>query len=332
MEKIYLMLKNLDPMVISISFGIAFYLIFVAMIPSDFLFKTKYTKKHLKTLHNSKFDDESEDNLVMNNYKSKGILARAFYTLPFYNILHPYIVKAGMEGKVGRLFFYCIIVFEGGLFILSSIKSQIYFPLIVVISFVFSCVVGWIIVKQSISMRSTKFVQQLPDSLDIIVRSVISGFPVNAAINMVYESMDAPIRDEFKQVSDEILYGSTLVDALNRLSERMQLPDVRFFAVVLTLQQEVGGNLSEALSNLSQLIRKRRMIKMKMNALTSEGRTTGWLLGALPIFVGVLINFLAPDFMAPLFETTIGNYILIAAVSSVAIGVGIVRKMSSMRI
>ena len=127
-------------------------------------------------------------------------------------------------------------------------------------------------------------------------------------------------------------HGSTLVDALDKMATRVDLPDVRFFAVVLTLQQEVGGNLAETLSNLSSLIRKRRMMRLKIAALTSEGRSSGWVLGMLPLFVGGIVKFMTPDYLTPLFETSTGNMVLTAAIVSVGIGVGIVRLISNVEV
>ena len=332
MKTIPELLQNIDPMVIAVSIGIGIYLVIIALLPKNILFKTRYTKKHIKVLENAQIAPDVEDSLIMDGYKSKGVLARAFYALPFSDFFHPSIVRAGLEAKVDKLFLSCLIAFEVVLVGLSVMKVSIAFPFIVIISVAAAYIFGWMIVSRAIAKRTAKFVGQFSDALDIIVRSVTSGFPVNAAVNMVHESMDSPIKDEFKQISDEVLYGSTLVDALDRLSERMRLPDVRFFAVVLTLQQEVGGNLAETLSNLSGLIRKRRIMRMKIHALTSEGRSTGWILGALPVFVGGVVYYMTPDYLAPLFQTSSGNHVLIAAASSIAIGVGIVRAMTSMEI
>jgi len=326
-------LHHIDPMAIAVSIGIALYLFIVALIPNDMLFKTKYTRKHLKNLENSNIPEaENNNSLMMDTYQSSGVFAKAFYVLPFSDIFHPYIVKAGMSSKVNMLFIICLIVFESVLVGFSFFKVDLPFPVILLLAIFLAYFIGMMVVRSNIKKRTAKFIAQFPDALDIIVRSVTSGFPVNAAVNMVHESMTAPISEEFKQISDEVLYGSTLVDALDKLSERMHIADVRFFAVVLALQQEVGGNLAETLANLSQLIRKRRVMKMKIHALTSEGRATGWVLGSLPLFVAGVISFMSPDFLEPLYNTSSGHHVVIAAIVSIAIGVGIVRKMTNMEI
>ena len=164
------------------------------------------------------------------------------------------------------------------------------------------------------------------------MRSVKSGFPLNAAVNMVADSMPAPTSEEFKQMSTEVVHGSTLVEALSRLGDRMQAPDIRFFVVVLTLQQEVGGNLAEVLSNLSLLIRKRKMMAKKIRAITAEGRITGWILGSLPLFVALGIHFMDPDYLYPLFSTSSGNTLLVTIIITIMIGVGVIRKMVNLEI
>ena len=322
---------GIDPLVISVLVGVGIYLLVIALLPKDFLFKTQYTKKHIKTLENNQYIDEVEGSLVRDSYQSTGLFARAFYALPFSKNFQPYLLRAGMASRVDSLFLICLAVFAGALLSLSYMKIG-NFPEILVASVAAGYFVGWKIISSKIKKRAVKFVAQFPDALDTIVRSVRSGFPVNAAVNMVHESMDAPISEEFKLVSDEVHHGRTLVDALGRLSDRMQLADVKFFAVVLTLQQEVGGNLAETLENLSDLIRKRRMMKLKIHALASEGRSTGWVLGLLPVFVAGGIQVMSPDFLAPLWYTSSGHWVLGTAISAIAIGVLIVRKMSDLEI
>ena len=124
-----------------------------------------------------------------------------------------------------------------------------------------------------------------------------------------------------------VALGSPLIDALQRLSLRVDEPDIRFFVVVLTVQQEVGGNLAEVLSNLSGIIRKRKHLRMKVKAMTSEGRATTWVLAALPVFVTTAIYFTTPTHLTPFITSPTGNLLLAAAIGIVLFGLAIVRKM-----
>jgi tight adherence protein B len=181
--------------------------------------------------------------------------------------------------------------------------------------------------RHRIATRNAQFLTLFPDAIDMIIRSVRSGHPLNTAMRMIVENMDNPIRDEFKQVVDEVSYGRTLPEALLRMSQRVDEPDLNFFVVVLSVQQETGGSLAEVLSNLSSVIRKRRQLRLKIKALTSEGRATSYILGALPVMEIGAIYYITPDYLTPLFTSLIGNIVLGAAVALIVGSMWIVRKM-----
>ncbi|MEZ5690160.1 MAG: type II secretion system F family protein [Rickettsiales bacterium] len=324
------------PIVIAIMVGISVYLIGVLLAPKMLTSETtSFTRRQLKGLEKITADDverEHNENLMRDRYQSTGPLAKIYYALPFGKASHPALIRGGIAASVDKLFAFCFVVFVSLMVILSMTKITNNWIVVFVMSVVLSYLICWYIINSSIKRRTKKFVEQFPDSLDIIVRSVKSGFPINAAVNMVSESMPAPASEEFKQVSTEVVHGSTLVDALSRLSDRMQTPDIRFFVVVLTLQQEVGGSLAEVLSNLSLLIRKRKMMFKKIRAITSEGRFTGWVLGALPLFVAAAIHYMSPEYLLPLFNTDMGHNILMAIVGTIALGMFIIRRMVDMEI
>ena len=161
----------------------------------------------------------------------------------------------------------------------------------------------------------------------MIVRSVRSGHPLNSAMRMIAENMDNPVKEEFKQVVDEVSYGRSLPEALNRLAQRIDEPDLNFFVVVLSVQQETGGSLAEVLSNLSSIIRKRRQLRLKIRALTSEGRATSYVLGGLPVVEFIALYFVTPAYLDPLFDTIQGNVILGVAAGLILIAMWIVRAM-----
>jgi tight adherence protein B len=138
--------------------------------------------------------------------------------------------------------------------------------------------------------------EQFPVALDIFVRALRSGHPVASAIELLTEEMEDPIGSQFGLVSDEVSYGADLTSALNSMAERWDLDDIRMFVVCLGVQIETGGNLAEILENLSTVIRERASIYMKVRALSSEGRMTGWILGVLPIFTFVFLFMMNPAF------------------------------------
>ena len=180
--------------------------------------------------------------------------------------------------------------------------------------------------------RNKLFIDQFPDALDTIVRSVRSGFPLSVALQMLAQNTDEPVRGEFRQVADEIALGRNLNQALARLSTRINEPDIRFFTVVLSVQQETGGNLAEIVGNLSNVIRKRKQLRHKIHALTSEGRMTGWVLGMLPVLVFVALYFVQPGYLQPLFIDPLGNILLGTVVALMTVCFFVVRSMVNVEI
>ena len=138
--------------------------------------------------------------------------------------------------------------------------------------------------------------EQFPVGLDIFVRALRSGHPIASAIELLTEEMEDPIGSQFGLVSDEVSYGAELTDALHAMAERWDLDDIRMFVVCLSVQNETGGNLAEILENLSTVIRERASMYMKVRALSSEGRMTGWILGVLPLFTFIFLFAMNPAF------------------------------------
>lgn len=144
--------------------------------------------------------------------------------------------------------------------------------------------------------RRKRMQSQFPVALDIFVRALRSGHPVSAAIELLTEEMEDPIGSQFGLVADEVSYGADLTAALQSMAERWDMDDIRMFVVSLSLQNETGGNLAEILENLSEVIRERASLYMKVRALSSEGRMTGWILGVLPIILFVMLFMVNPPF------------------------------------
>ena len=157
-----------------------------------------------------------------------------------------------------------------------------------------------------IQKRNRKFLDQFPDALDMIVRSVKSGFPMNTALLMLAENAEEPVKGEFRQVVDELSAGRSVPQALQRLALRINEQDLKFFTVVLSVQQETGGNLAEIVGNLSSVLRKRKQLRHKIHALTSEGRATAWVLGLLPVLVFAALWFIQRDYVMVFFTDPTG--------------------------
>jgi tight adherence protein B len=178
-----------------------------------------------------------------------------------------------------------------------------------------------------LAKRNREFIDQFPDALEIIVRSVRSGFPFSVALQMLAENSRDPIRSQFQQVVEEVALGRSLQQALARLAGRINEPDVRFFVVVIGVQQETGGNLAEIIGNLATIIRKRKQLRHKIKALTAEGKATGWVLGLLPVVVFVLLYVLQPHYLDPFFNDSLGQMLFGGAIFLLLVCFLIVRQM-----
>jgi tight adherence protein B len=244
--------------------------------------------------------------------------------LPFGKRLIVKLVRAGKQkNAVGFLTFFALLLI-GSLTAAIVLKLGTIYICAAIILPIWLCNK---VLSSSITKRNNIFINMFPDVLDMIVRSVKSGFPVSSAINMVVENMDDPVKSEFRQLADELALGRSLSDALDRLAVRIDEQDIKFFVVVLKIQQETGGNLAEIMSNLSNIIRKRKQLRQKIRAMTSEGRITGYILAMIPILVFGVLFFMSPQHLDPLFNTELGNKIFAVAIGMVILSQVIVRKM-----
>jgi tight adherence protein B len=175
--------------------------------------------------------------------------------------------------------------------------------------------------------REQKFLDGFADGVDVIVRGVKAGLPLLDCIKMVAAEAAEPIRSEFKALVDTQAIGMPLGEACGKLYERMPLPEANFFGIVVGIQQKAGGNLSEALGNLSRVLRDRKKMKGKVRAMSQEAKASAMIIGALPLVVMTLVYLTSPGYIAPLFTESVGHLMLAACVVWMAIGVLVMRKM-----
>lgn len=175
--------------------------------------------------------------------------------------------------------------------------------------------------------RLAAFAEQFPDAVDVIVRGVKSGMPLGDCIRIVAVEGQEPVRSEFRGVVDDQTIGVPLQEAVARLAERVTLPETNFLSIVITIQSRSGGNLTEALGNLSTVLRERKKMRGKIKAMSAEAKASGGIIGSLPPVVAFLLFLTSPDYIALLFTTTVGNVVLAVCAVWMLIGVLIMRKM-----
>ncbi|MDH7637324.1 type II secretion system F family protein [Sphingomonas oryzagri] len=188
------------------------------------------------------------------------------------------------------------------------------------------------IVSRFAQKRRKRMEQQFPNTLDIFVRSLRAGHPVAAAIELITKEMQDPVGSEFGLVADEVSYGADINDALAGMAERWDMEDIRMFVVSVSVQSETGGNLAEILDNLSRVIRDRAAMYMKVRALSSEGRMTGWMLSVLPVLAFVGLFATRPAFYLDVAQDPIFTVGVAILLSLYVFGVLMIRRMIDLKV
>lgn len=174
--------------------------------------------------------------------------------------------------------------------------------------------------KHKRATRMKKFEEQFPEALDVLSRAIRAGHAFQTALGMVADEMPAPVGPEMKKTFDQQNFGLPLREALNELSERVAILDVRFFVTAVLIQRETGGNLSEILDNLAHVVRERFKIQRQVRVHTAHGRFTGYVLLTLPAFLAVALSFINPDHMGLLFREHMGQVMLVGAMVLQGVG------------
>ena len=180
--------------------------------------------------------------------------------------------------------------------------------------------------------RRKKFSNEFANAIDVIVRGVKSGLPVHECLGIIANEAPQPVSGEFQQVTESLAMGVSMDDALRRMYERMPLQELNFFAIVLTIQQKTGGNLSEALGNLSTVLRSRKLMREKIAALSGEAKASAFIIGSLPPAVMGIVAVTTPSYMGLMFSEQLGKIMLACGFMWMGIGVFIMKRMISFRI
>ncbi|MDH4986376.1 type II secretion system F family protein [Aminobacter anthyllidis] len=180
--------------------------------------------------------------------------------------------------------------------------------------------------------RVKQFLEEFPNALDIIVRAVKSGLPLNDGIRLIASESPEPVRGEFRRLVEAQQVGVSIPEAALRMTETMPCPEAGFFGIVIQIQSQAGGNLSEALGNLSRVLRDRKKMKAKVQALSMEAKASAWIIGSLPVIVAILVFFSSPNYIMPLFVTSTGHLILGISGVWMAIGIFVMRKMMNFEV
>ena len=175
--------------------------------------------------------------------------------------------------------------------------------------------------------REKKFLKALPDAVDVIVRGIKAGLPLFESIKVVATDAPEPLKSEFLAIIETQAIGMPLGDACARLFERMPVPEANFFGIVISIQQKSGGNLSEALGNLSKVLRDRKKMAEKIQAMSMEAKASAGIIGSLPPIVMLLVYLSTPDYISLLWTHPTGQLMLVGCVIWMSIGIFVMKRM-----
>jgi tight adherence protein B len=175
--------------------------------------------------------------------------------------------------------------------------------------------------------RENKFLNGFPDAVDVIVRGIKAGLPLLDCLKMITIDSPEPVKSEFRAIVETQAIGIPLGDACGKLYERMPVPEANFFGIVISIQQKAGGNLSEALGNLSRVLRDRKKMKAKIQAMSMEAKASASIIGALPVAVMTMVYITSPVYITLLFTEPLGNLMLACSAAWMGMGVLVMKKM-----
>jgi tight adherence protein B len=235
------------------------------------------------------------------------------------------LIRAGLTIKPRTYYLLSILAgLTGGLIVLITGSSPLVSLLVA-----FVCGFGlprWIVARM-IKRRQAKFLVEFANAIDIIVRGIKSGLPLSDCLQIIAAEAPEPVRGEFIDLVEQQKVGVPLSRAFERMSERMPLQEVNFFAIVIAIQSQTGGNLAEALSNLAGVLRERYRLQAKVRAFSAEAKTSALIIGALPPCVMLIVFFTSPDYISLLWNEKLGNMMLIASGVWMLLGILVMRKM-----
>ncbi|MEO9167695.1 MAG: type II secretion system F family protein [Aestuariivirga sp.] len=175
--------------------------------------------------------------------------------------------------------------------------------------------------------RQNKFLNDFADAIDVMVRGLKSGLPVTEAMRIISTEQGPPVGPEFMEVVEGQKIGIPIDQGIERMVERVPLPEVNFLAIVMTIQSKTGGNLSEALGNLSRVLRDRKKMKAKVQAVSQEAKSSAMIIGGMPFAIMGIMSFSSPGYLLPMFHTHTGNMMLVGCAIWMVAGTLVMKKM-----
>jgi len=243
-------------------------------------------------------------------------------------------MRLAKTGRKLTLIHYSTMIVVSGL--VSFVFFNFFFGVNVILAFFLAAVIGLglphIVLDAMIKKRISKFISLFPDALDLIVRGLRSGLPITESMGSVASEIEEPVGGEFRKIMDQIRIGKNLDEALEKTAVRIDAAEFKFFMISLAIQRETGGNLAETLAKLSDLLRRRQQMRLKIKAMASEGKASAYIVGALPFVMFILLLIINYDYTSVLFTDPRAIYSALGGMVWMSIGGFIMKQMISFEI
>lgn len=234
--------------------------------------------------------------------------------------------QAGLLWSVG--YFYALSV---GVFLAALAGLTLIAGIGVILSGILSVVAAAagpsLYIRRKFKHRMRDFIGEFPNALDIVTRGIKTGLPLSDCLKAIARETQEPVCSEFQKILDDLSVGLTISQSLDRLTQRVPILEAQFFSIVVALQSQMGGNLSEALGNLSRVLRERKMMKEKIKAFSSEATASGAIIASMPVAVSAILSLTSPDYIGLMFSEPVGNIVLGVCAVWMAMGVTVMRNM-----
>lgn len=316
--------------------GIGIFLLALGIIEGSYLaFRTMrnpdrtVVRKRLSALPRSGYESESIDITRKKVISEVPWLNRVLFSFHWAEDLRRLLEQAGIQRPLGFFILLSLLLALGG-FLIGSLITRNYLFLTLLAAFL--VVLPFFYIYSKKKRRMQKFERQLPDAMELIARALKAGHAFTSGLKMVADEFEDPVGTEFAKTLNEINLGVSVPDALKNLPNRVDCPDLSFFAISVILQRETGGNLAEILENIAFLIRERFRLHGQIRVLSAEGRLSAIVLVGIPFFVAFAISIINPEYMRTLITDPFGRIMVFFALLAMAIGVLVMRKMVQVKV
>ena len=246
--------------------------------------------------------------------------------LPRREELRQRLARTGLEITLGTYLTICLVV-AIITFTLLMLTSKLPMAASAIAGFANGLALPHIVTGLLAKRRQAKFIANFPEAIDLMTRGLKSGLPIVESIKTAGQEVPNPVGSELRRVTDVVRLGNKLEDELAETSDRLALQEFKFFTISLAIQNETGGNLAETLNNLSDVLRKRRQLKLKIRALSSEAKTSAYIIGSLPFVMAAIIYMINPGYISALITDPRGHVMIGMGLFSFFVGAVVMFKM-----